>query len=353
MIRRLNPLTSRLRGRLGLPNSYRDFCSRSWTLSPATQTKVPAAIFEPEDLVRVTGLFPNETRTSQFSRLEAGIRQHSATQAYELHDAVLSAGHLFTAKMALRLADRSMPYWASRCDRHFPDAALASSHYGLRYFGHWMFDDLPLALAAQTLAPAISLLTKPSAHQQGYLQLMELDLETLSDAVFDRIVVIDDTGQNDLKRTRYETLRSRARAALAPNPHRGVMLLRGTTGERRVLTNELSVAEALRPRGFAILDPMQLTARELAQACLDADFVVGVEGSQQAHGALLMSPRGCLIELQPPTRFNVLYKAMCDCIGMRYALVVGHPDGADFSIDISALHRLLDRLEGSENGHAL
>jgi hypothetical protein len=38
-------------------------------------------------------------------------------------------------------------------------------------------------------------------------------------------------------------------------------------------------------------------------------------------------------------------KGRCDCEGIRYAFQVGHAVGADFTIDVDALHRLLDRLE--------
>ena len=63
---------------------------------------------------------------------------HAPTMAYELRDVVLSNGHLFTFKAYLPVSSRAAPLFAKRLNREFTDGVLASSSYGIKYFGHWM-----------------------------------------------------------------------------------------------------------------------------------------------------------------------------------------------------------------------
>jgi capsular polysaccharide biosynthesis protein len=115
------------------------------------------------------------------------------------------------------------------------------------------------------------------------------------------------------------------------------------------MTNEPAVAKALQARGFTILDPAQLRAAELVEACLDTDVVVGVEGSQLAHGIAAMRRGGTVITLQPPARFSSIWNGICEGAGLRYGFVVGHAQGSVFSIDIDGLNRLIDRVRPAAN----
>ncbi len=305
---------------------------------------MPPAIFEEDDLARIVGVPVEDTIARNVDLVRGGLVQNRPTIAYELRNAVLSGGHLFTWRACHRISMKSAPAWVRTPERRFEEAALASTHYGQKYFGHWLSDDLPLKLAAESLAPAVSVLEAPTPHQRQYLDILGLAPLVVGDAFFSRIIVLDDVGQNVFKRQRYDVLRERMRSRVTSPGNRKVMILRGKSGQRRLLLNEPQVAIALASRGFTALDPTALTATEIAQACLDAECVVGVEGSQLKHGLSFMSRQGTLVVLQPPNRFCLVQKGRCDCEGIRYALQVGHEVGADFTIDIDALHRLLDRL---------
>ena len=168
----------------------------------------------------------------------------------------------------------------------------------------------------------------------------------MADAYFERIIVLEDHAQNRYKRERYERLRNTVRARFPSSRGGRVMLLRGAAGVRRVLANEDEVAEVVRGRGFQILDPLRASVAQLLEACIDAEIVLGVEGSQLANGILWIAEGGALVTLQPPNRFDLILKGHCDCLGVSYAFVVGTAANAtDFSIDTSTLERLLDRLE--------
>lgn len=344
MLRNLTPLISRIRPRLGLTNSVEQNHHRRWVIAAGTETRVAPAIFEEDDLARIVGVPVEDTIAGNVALARGGLVHHRPTIAYELRDVTLAAGHFFTWRAHHQVSMTPPPIWARIPQRFFGEAALASTHYGQKYFGHWMSDDLPLQLAAETLAPAVSVLEAPSPHQRQYLDILGLAPLVVGGAFFSRIIVLDDVGQNDFKRQRYDVLRERVRSRVKCTGSRKVMILRGKTGQRRVLLNEAEVAVALASRGFTALDPTGLTATEIAQVCLDAKCVVGVEGSQLKHGLSFMSRQGTLVVLQPPNRFCTVQKGRCDCEGIRYAFQVGHEVGADFTIDIDALHRLLDRL---------
>ena len=344
--RRLKPLVSRIRPRLGLSNDVRDACARSWVISPAMQSIAPAAIFEPRDLAKITGTgWPTRTIADELAQAAGGTTDHAATVAYELHDAVISRGHLFTMRSYLRISNLRAPLITPASSRAFEDAALATSHFGFRFFGHWLMDDLPRLLAARKTAPPISLLTRPSPNQRGYLDLLGLQVEAVDEATFERIVVIDDVGQNRDKIDRYRQLRELAFNRFPGRTGSRVMLLRGNSGEQRMLANEAELAAVLKGHGFVVLDPMQLDAHELMDACVGAEIVVGVEGSHLLNGVMWMSAGGALLVIQPPNRFQMIVKAACDSIGVRYAFVVADPaPDAAFRVDVGAVERLLERL---------
>ena len=301
--RRLRPLASRLRPYLGRSNAIAQGASRHWVVSPPEPGLAPGALFEPADLEKIKGVAPDSsTLTGEIERARGGPVVHFATTAYELRDATLAAGHLFTRKVYCRLSDAPAPLWSKAGLREHSDGVLASSHYGVKYFGHWMNDDLPKLLAARQLGHPVSTLLRPTPAQEGYLRLLGLDAEAVADAHFERLVVIDDVGQNADKRRRIAELRGLAEAHASPRRGAGVMLLRGKSGLSRALANESEVAAIARARGFEVIDPAVTEAGELLRLCIGARVVLGVEGSQLVNGLMWMAASGCAVVIQPLRR---------------------------------------------------
>lgn len=341
----LFPLSTRLHHRLGYSKKYQANAVRNWVICPEVTESLRPSIFVSEDLSRVSGVFPGETIAGEIEKAVATQATHRATKAYELRDAVMVQGHLFTAKAIHKISRQPIPLVARGIQREQDSAVLASTRWGHLFFGHWMTDDLTLTLAAQDLGNAVGHSDNLTPQQNQYLDGLNLRLPEADSTTYRKITILDDYGQNHYKRSRHSRLRDIAASVVRSTRHRGVMLLRGDSGERRVLVNESEVADEARRRGFAVLDPRDHTATEMIEACLDAKLVLGVEGSQMAHGAMWMSSDGTLLELQPPNRFNVHFKQTCDCRGLQYAFMVGHPADGGFSCDLNALKRLLDRLD--------
>jgi hypothetical protein len=72
--------------------------------------------------------------------------------------------------------------------------------------------------------------------------------------------------------------------------------------------------------------------------------VVATEGSHLAHAIYTMAADGVICALQPPYRFNNIYKDYADCVGLRYAFVVGAPADAGFVIGEDDLARTLEKI---------
>lgn len=331
--------------RLGGDSHYKSHARRSWVIHPEERNNTPSAIFQPDELHRISGTSSDDTLESELWRARGGASTHRATTAYELSDVVLSGGQAFTHKVHHAIASQRAPIFPRRMIREFDHAVLASTSYGIRYFGHWMADDLPLLMAAREIGEPVSLLTAPSPGQAGYIAALGVGSEAVSDAYFKRLVLIDDVGQHGYKRARFGRLRQLAAPHGLPSTPAGVMLLRGTSGLSRILVNEDEVTAVARERGFSVLDPVRASAAELLRACSGAKVVIGVEGSHLTNGMLWMSERGTMVVIQPPNRFNMVLKDWADCIGIRFAFVVGEAaEAGSFRANIGALNRMLDAI---------
>jgi len=339
------PTFNRFAGRLGWRKTYDELSARSWQIAPACRRTEPPCLFDEADLARVTGYALASSAEIERPRLRGGPLEHGATRAYLLRDVSLMDGHLFCPGMTYELSDGPVPWTGHEPQSERDQAVLASTHYGFRFFGHWVGDDLPLRLLAAEFGEPVTWDQPPTPHQRDYARRLDVEVEALGATHFGELIVIDDRGQNADKRRRLSLLRERLRRPLPSESHPGVMLLRGLTGERRLLHNEDAIAERLRRRGFTIARSGDPCTAELIDACAGAQVVVGVEGSQNAHGLLGVADGGTMLALQPPQRFGNVYKDRCDCLGLRYGFVVGHAqaDGG-FTIDADALERLLDRL---------
>jgi capsular polysaccharide biosynthesis protein len=112
--------------------------------------------------------------------------------------------------------------------------------------------------------------------------------------------------------------------------------------------NEIELAEHLRERrGFRILDVTRDDVPTIVAGCAGARVVIGVEGSNLAHGLITMQTGGALVTLQPPDRFSGVLKRTTDMAGMDFAFVVGQAEPGGFRVDPVEVERTLDLLPQS------
>jgi hypothetical protein len=326
---------------------YEELCDRQWVLHPGEQLFAPAAIYQPGALDHVTGVQAETTLDLEIERIQGGMRTHGATTAYQFRDVQIRQGYLYTRSLRQTFSTRPESWWQSGPITAIAEAALASTQFGARYFGHLLLDDVPLAMVAQQVAPAITVIPPPNEQFREYTTLFEIPTRFVLNANCQRLTLINDIGQNRFKRDRLRQLRSHLQPLATPNRPRGVMLLRGQSGSQRSLVNEAEVIRWLQAQGFVCLMPETLSVTELLRQTLGARIIIGVEGSQLAHGVYSLAAGGVMCALQPPYRFNNVFKDYLDCIDqdLRYAFVVGRPVDAGFVIDLNDLARTLEVIE--------
>jgi capsular polysaccharide biosynthesis protein len=287
------------------------------------------------------GVAESSTFRLQMERVHGGVRQHAATTAHLIRNAQLCNGHVVRPTVSHRVGADPMPWFSSPFTPRIERAVLASTSFGVRFFGHWLLDDVPLTLAAKRVGEAINVTPELSPHQKAYAKLMGANSRSILNAQVKELIIIDDIGQNDYKADRLEEMRAKLLKSFPKHEPTKVMLLRKNTGKSRLLVNEMEIAERLAGQGFQIISPLETSAEELAQACLGATVVVGVEGSHLTHGLLCMAPGTTVLAIQPPERFDAALKDWCDCKQVRYAFVVGEPSEEG---GFSATDRQIDRL---------
>ncbi len=150
---------------------------------------------------------------------------------------------------------------------------------------------------------------------------------------------------NTGKSQRAAQMRRRLLAGRSCSPLPGVFILRGKSGDARVMENERQIAEQMaQTYGFHLLDPMAASVDQIAQLCGEAAVIAGVEGSHLVHGLAMMPPEAALLVFQPPDRTVAALKTLTDRQGQRYALLVGQGSTAGFTVNWDEVRRTLDLL---------
>ena len=144
-------------------------------------------------------------------------------------------------------------------------------------------------------------------------------------------------------------------SATAGRPTR-LYLTRGRRKNSRSVTNEDEVLAALRPFGFAVVDPGKLSVQEQIDTFAAADVVVGAHGAGLTN--LNFSPEGLrVLELFAPHYLNPSFWSIASNIASsHYRYLVGVPDWLspgpmdhvydDITVDVPRLIAAVDELVG-------
>lgn len=319
-----------------------------WTIAPPTIRKVPPARSLPGQLDRLRGVAFGTVEEIVHS-LRGGFDTHEPeTLGFRVRGADLVDGVLYAARGVrhLRPRDRRAPAYLTPA--RIATGALYESWVGNRWFGNWLSDDcLTYSLAARFGTP-VTTSADLSGHRRAYEAMLGIHPERITSAHFEELIFFRDLSHNAGKAVRAAQARRRLigrRPEAAPLP--GVFLLRGDTGEQRVLTNERAIAEGLAiRRGFEVIDPASASVDRIVDACSRARVVAGVEGSHLVHGLVVMPRDATLLVIQPPDRVVSVLKMMTDREGQTFAFVVGKGSLQAFEASLDEIERTLDLAAG-------
>ena len=323
------------------PRTLQSVAVKNWEIAPSETTISPPAFFLPNQLERVTGWAFSSEHPRR--KMEGGSVVHGATRGFLLKDVWLIDGALYKDDARSWLAPRSSWWPQVRVECEIDRGAVFCTAMGNKYFGQWLMDDCVTYPMASAEGVPVTTTQAVNIHTQGYEDWLGMKPTRLHNAFFRELVIFEDVGQNRHKHQRFRAMNDQLRSHVKASPHPGVFILRGGTGELRLLHNEIELAEHLRDRrGFRILDPAKADVPTIVATCAGARTVVGVEGSGLMHGILALQPGGSVLTLQPPNRFVRVYKDLTDRDHQHFGFVVGHAEGKGFRINPEDVERTLD-----------
>lgn len=326
------------------PRRLENVATRSWQLAPAETFTPRPAYFLPNQLDRVTGwAFASEHPRRE---MEGGHEiVHAPTRGFLLQDACLIDGVLYKGDACAHLQPRTSRWPQLRIETVIDRAAVFCTPGGNKYFGQWLMDDCATYPLACTEGIPVTTDHPVKPHTLAYERWLGMKPSRLHGVFFREVVIFEDFGQNRHKHARFRAMGERLLSHVEAKPHPGVFILRGHTGEPRVLHNERELAESLHVRrGFRILDPANTDVPTIVATCAGARTIVGIEGSGLIHGILVLPPGGSVLTLQPPNRFVTVYKHLTDRDHQHFGFVVGAPKHEGFHIDPAEVERTLDLL---------
>jgi hypothetical protein len=86
-----------------------------------------------------------------------------------------------------------------------------------------------------------------------------------------------------------------------------------------------------------------MSVGELVEKINGTNIVVGVEGSQLIHGVLNLKENGTLLCIQPPDRFNAIYRPFTEAVNLYWAFVIGNGNRHNFTVSITDLLATIDK----------
>ena len=315
-----------------------------WEISPGEIRLVPSAIMLPGQLDRMVGA---EFGTPETVRRDfiGGFETHEPpTMGYRLTDVDLIDGVLYGSGAQTHLRTRGQRLPIYRAPDAIPSASLYESWVGNRWFGNWLTDDCLAYPLAESYGNPVT--TRPAdGHVPDYEAQLGMTPTRVADAHFEELVIFSDHANNAGRRARAWMVRDRLIGRREIAEHPGVFLLRGRSGERRVLVNEMQIAERLaRERGFRVLDPSRASVDAIVEACAGARVVAGIEGSQMSHGQIVQPPGSTFLALFPPDRVVSVMKMPADRQGQRFAAVIGEGGADEFRVSADEVLATLDLL---------
>lgn len=318
-------------------------------LSPGTSVPTPPAIYLPGSLERIEALSPWRTWDIELDLIQGRPADHAPTSSFEIHDVHVAGAYLYkgAAKSLEGFGPEEMMRRGGAPYLEIEEGQLVTTWAGSHFFGPFLQCDLALELLAHDQAGRFTMRTRLYEHAAGYRELLDLPSPPLIEyGRIRRLRYFSDFSQNAHKVERYRELRRRLRRAVTPlnRGAPGAYLARGTSGEARLIDNEMAMQEHLVRKGFVVVDPAKHSAREISERLLDVPLVISIEGSHLSHAIYSLRDRGTLLVLQPPKRFAMPYKEFTDAMDMRFAFLVGTATGTGSHFDLEDLDRLLDRL---------
>mgnify|MGYP000903374773 FL=1 len=342
----LRPITNRLSRLFGAgAGEFLATATERWEISPAESVAIAPGIWLPDQAEHIA-----RTEFGEIGDILAQMQGDPqewtpATMGYRLRDVDFVDGVLYARGARLDLRERKGGGWGLGYPR--PQASVSGAMYeswiGNRWFGNWLLNDCLAYRLAEAAGRPVTSAPVRHGHIAGYERLLGMTPERIGDVHFDELILFDDLHNNSGRMARAQENRARVLAGRDCKPLPGVFIFRGRSGDARILENEAEIAERLEvDYGFRTLYTDRDDAGAIAEAVGGTGLVLGVEGSQLAHGVVALRPGGTVLTIQPADRVTTSLKLLTDCWRQQYAMVVGDGPASGYRVDWDQLRRTLD-----------
>jgi hypothetical protein len=317
-------------------------------ISPGGRFFHPPAVFDPSELVLVSGVHSDSTIKNEISRANGHYVDHGPTIAYKIKNMLLCDGVFYAHRYRNTVSVNGSPLLRIGQAPWVEGGILTQSWLGAKYFAHAIYDEIPMQLLAQKRGRAVGTQRPETSQQYAYREFFGTHYDCLPNTAWiDQMEILDDKHCNPSMVERWNEMRAIYAKRTNTSMHPGVVLLRGNTGIKRVLTNEDEMAEYFLKLGFKVINPGLSSFQAVIEAVAGAKIVVGVEGSQLVHGLFGMASGGAMLIIQPPFRFNNAFKEKCDLLGLTYSFLIAHQISDGFVVHMDQLDRALERIDMS------
>ncbi len=267
-------------------------------LHPAEAIVGPPCLALPGQYERVRACAFGRDVAQQIGELQGSQLNVGPTVRFVLKNVLINRGVVygrgrritFNRQISCNRAERP---WVE-CD----EIALRSSFLGSHFFGHWLRADCATHLLAEQSGKPMTMPTPRWHDQDGYLDLFGQTCVELDRTHVRRLILFHDISHNSHQVRRLRTLRGDVAGNRDPNgAGRIVYLMRGSSGEKRVLINEEEIIETLMRRGALIIKTELISVSQLITQSLGARIIIGLEGSQLTHALFTLCDAGGLLAI--------------------------------------------------------
>lgn len=310
------------------------------------------ALFDQDHLSRVTKCGFKKSLAELADVLMATSYREAPLATYHVGEATVLGGTIFTGTKRILHSKQVKAGVRDALYAHpsLNDAVLINSMQGLRYFGHWLSDDVSAFEAFRNDPRVISLPLPTWSDIDPYLELFDQQWHQQSVIRAKSLTLVRDLGFSRGKAQRYRALRGRFRSRLRSSNASGkvVFLRRGPSGDPREIVNAANLERRLSDAGVAIVTAEG--GKDFLAAIVDASVIITIEGSQDRHALYSLREGGGMLTLAPPDRFYVATHEWARNLDMHSGIVIGVGAEGGFIIDPDEVLRMADRLlELTEN----
>lgn len=111
----------------------------------------------------------------------------------------------------------------------------------------------------------------------------------------------------------------------------------------RFVTNEVEVQKLLSEYGFETVVLSEYSLEQKVKIFQQAEMVIGSSGAGFT-GIAFMQPGSLLVEFFPEGHFADCFYNLANLIGLEYGFLIGKKDGLGFSIDVTQLRKIMEKV---------